>query len=102
MFQDNRRGTLFGMRTVGAGGSVQFDNAVGAYTDGFVGITRSLALRREPVATMDYPTTRYIENVGVRPDKEADYMTKENLLQNGKPFVQALSAFAVEYINANK
>jgi hypothetical protein len=29
----------------------------------------------------------YIENIGVRPDVTDDYMTMDNLLNQGKPFV---------------
>jgi hypothetical protein len=37
-----------------------------------------------------YPPTRYIDNVGVQPDIFADLMTKDNLLNQGRPFSQAL------------
>ena len=46
-----------------------------------------MLLRRAPVVTPDFPATALIENVGVRPDVEIDYMTKDNLLKNGRPFV---------------
>ena len=35
----------------------------------------------------DYPYTDLIENTGVWPDLTDDYTTKENLLQNGAPFL---------------
>ena len=41
-----------------------------------------------PVITDDYPATPYIENVGVRPEVVNDYMTRDNLLQGGAPFVR--------------
>ena len=44
-------------------------------------------VRSTPQVTTDYPTTSYIENVGVRPDIVQDYMTADDLLQDGLPFV---------------
>ncbi len=55
--------------------------------------------RKDPMVTPEYPTTPYLENVGVRPDVEVDYMTKENLVNKGKPFVDAFTAKIVELIN---
>ena len=43
----------------------------------------SLQVRKDYVGTADYPTTKLIENVGVRPEIVDDYMTKANLMQNG-------------------
>ena len=37
----------------------------------------------------------YIENIGVRPDIVADYMTRTNLITGGAPFVQAFTQKAV-------
>jgi hypothetical protein len=96
MFQDANRGVLYGMRTDGAGGTnTTFD--AGPFTEGFAGMTLGLQVRKAPIATSDYPTTPYIENVGVRPDVVNDYMTRDNLLQNGAPFVndflQAMAAY---------
>ena len=89
MFQDARRGLLYGKRTNGAGGNnTSFD--AGPYSEGIAGMTLALQVRSNAIATTDYPVSNLIENVGVRPDFEADYMTKDNLLQNGFPFVNAL------------
>jgi len=86
MIQDAHRGLLYGMRTNGAGGNnTSFD--AGPYSEGFTGMTLALQVRSNYIGTSDYPVTTLIENVGVRPDFEADYMTKNNLLQNGAPFV---------------
>ena len=54
-----------------------------------VGTDPGLALqtRKEKHLNGDYPYSDLIENVGVWPDITDDYMTKENLLQNGAPFV---------------
>jgi C-terminal processing protease CtpA/Prc len=89
MIQDARRGMLYGKRTNGAGGNnTSFD--AGPYSEGIAGMTLALQVRDSYIATTDYPVSNLIENVGVRPDFEADYMTKDNLLQNGFPFLDAL------------
>ena len=86
MFQDAQRGLVIGMRSNGAGGNnTSFD--AGPYTEGFTGMTLALQVRSSFVTTPEYPTSLLIENVGVRPDVESNYMTKENLLQGGVPFL---------------
>jgi hypothetical protein len=97
MLQDARRAILFGMRTNGAGGT-NTSLPAGAYSEGTAGMTLGLMTRAAPVATPDYPTTHYIENVGVRPDIEADYMTRANLLERGRPFVEAFTEAMVDHI----
>lgn len=97
MIQDAGRGLLYGMRTNGAGGNnTTFD--AGPFSEGLAGMTIGLQTRKAPVATPDYPATIYIENVGVRPDVVRDYMTKENLLQNGAPFVSAFLEGMAVYV----
>jgi C-terminal processing protease CtpA/Prc len=100
MIQDAGRGLLYGIRTNGAGGTNTSYDA-GPFSEGFTGMTLGLQVRKGPVATPDYPTTAYIENVGVRPDVERDYMTKDNLLQNGAPFVNAFLDRMAAYIRTH-
>jgi C-terminal processing protease CtpA/Prc len=89
MIQDARRGPLYGKRSNGAGGNnTSFD--AGPYSEGFAGMTLALQVRTNAIATTDYPVSNLIENVGVRPDFEAGYMTRDNLLQNGLPFLTGL------------
>lgn len=89
MIQDANRGLLYGMRTNGAGGNnTSFD--AGPYSEGITGMTLALQVRSSYVSAPDYPVTTLIENIGVRPDLEANYMTKENLLQSGLPFLTQL------------
>jgi len=45
--------------------------------------------RGEVITTSDFPPAPYIENIGVRPDIQVDYMTRANLLNGGAAFVQA-------------
>ena len=61
-------------------------------------MTRGLMNRPKAITVEGFPTTTHIENVGVRPDIEVDYMTKDNLLQRGKPFVDAFTAAMVNLI----
>jgi Peptidase family S41 len=92
MFQDAKRGKNFGMRTMGAGGSVLDGNPAGYYSEGFASVTNSLLIRAHPIVTSDYPTAPLIENIGVRPEIQNDYMTMSNLLNGGKDFVNAFTA----------
>jgi hypothetical protein len=99
--QDNGRALLVGMRTMGAGGNVVDRNGAW-YAEASTRVTRSLMHRRYDVSTPEFPPTPYIENVGVRPDVELDYMRRENLLQNGRPFVEAFTRIAAEHIRRNR
>ena len=98
VFQDNQRGPLFGMRTMGAGGSVN-EYQVTTYSEGAATVTESLMHRRFPVLTDDYPYSNYVENIGVRPDIVQDYMTFDNLINKGSTYVQAFTDAAVNLIN---
>jgi C-terminal processing protease CtpA/Prc len=90
ILQDNNRATIFGMRTMGAGGSVV--NYPGAnFTEGNTRVTVSLMNRNRDISTAEYPSAPYVENIGVRPDIVYDYMTRENLLTGAQPFVQAFT-----------
>jgi peptidase S41-like protein/PDZ domain-containing protein len=99
--QDNNRGILFGMRTMGAGGNVNAYFA-GLYSEGITTLTESLMVRKNPTVTTDYPAAPYVENIGVRPDIVQDYMTKDNLLRGGRAFVDAFSAAMVDWITKNR
>jgi C-terminal processing protease CtpA/Prc len=96
--QDNSRGLLFGRRTMGAGGNVVGWEA-GSYSLGTMTVTESLMNRKNPVKTFEYPEAPYVENIGVYPDFLVDYMTLDNLMQNGKPFVDAFVATMVRYLS---
>ena len=88
IIQSNKRGPIFGWRTMGAGGSVVGFSGP-AYTESFFRITVSLMNRGHIVNTPDFPPAPYIENIGVRPDIAVDYMTRANLMNGGADFVQA-------------
>ena len=47
------------------------------------------------ISTPEFPPSPYIENIGVQPDIVVDYMTRQNLVTGGAPFVQAFTNAAV-------
>jgi len=91
MFQDAKAGKTFGWRTMGAGGAVIDGNVAGYYSEGTASVTNTLITRQAPIVSADYPTAPFIENIGVAPDIQNDYMTKSNLLNGGKDFVSAFT-----------
>jgi hypothetical protein len=97
IIQDNHRGPIFGLRTMGAGGSVVGFNAT-AYTESFFRITVSLMNRGRLVQAPGFPPAPYIENIGVQPDIVQDYMTRANLLSAGTPFRQAFTSAIVSLV----
>ena len=101
VLQDNGRAKLFGRRTVGAGGSVGLVGT-GVYSEGSATLTFSLLNRKAPVVNTDLPAAPYVENIGVRPEIEKDYMTRENLMNKGKAFVEAFTAAMAEEIKKSK
>jgi C-terminal processing protease CtpA/Prc len=98
--QDNARGPILGMRTMGLGGTVSDVNAT-AYSEAITRVTQSLMNRKNPVVTSDFPAAPYVENIGVRPDIVVDYMTRDNLLYGGNTFVATfMSAIADQIRNS--
>jgi hypothetical protein len=89
--QDNKAAVIFGYRTMGAGGSVVDYPDAASYTELNTRVTVSLMNRKNPVKTDGYPEAPYVENIGVRPDIEWDYMTRDNLMNAGKPFVDGFT-----------
>jgi len=99
--QDAGRGPLFGMRTNGAGGTTG-NFPTGLFSESLASHTTAMHHRRQPVVTPDYPTANYVENIGVRPDIQYDIMTRENLLDAGRPFVRAFTEAMVEHIQRSQ
>jgi hypothetical protein len=97
MLQDNRRGPLVGTRTSGAGGSVS-GWPVGFYSEVSASNTNTLVIRKNSVTTDEYPSAPFIENIGARADIHLDYMTRENLLNQGRPFVEAFTRVILDEI----
>lgn len=99
ILQDNHRGPLLGMRTNGAGGNnIAFDCTT--FTEAFCSVTVGLMNRGVTISTPEFPPSPYIENIGVHPDIVVDYMTRENLVTGGAPFVQAFTVAAVKLAQA--
>jgi hypothetical protein len=99
--QDNQRALLAGYRTMGAGGNVVDWDAT-SYTEASTRVTRSLMNRKTDITTAEYPAAPYVENIGVRPEIEIDYMTRANLMDSGRPFVEAFTAATVNYIQQQR
>jgi hypothetical protein len=101
VMQDNQRAMTFGTRTVGAGGNVN-DYQVTTYSFATATVTESLMSRKTPMQVDNFPSSPYVENVGVRPDVAQEYNTVDNLNNHGATFVQAFSDAIVNYINSQK
>lgn len=99
MIQDNGRAKLVGMRTNGAGGNVR-ESAVGSWSESYTTFTESIVMRRTERTVEGFPRSPFIENVGVRPDVTLDFMTVDNVLTNGRPFVEAFTKIIVDEILA--
>jgi hypothetical protein len=84
---------------MGAGGTV-VNSSGPAYTESVTRITPSLMHRGRIISTDDYPPAPYIENIGVRPDITIDYMTRQNLVGGGQPFVAAFTQALVQHAQA--
>ena len=75
----------------------------GPLTEGMVSNTNTLVIRKDYVANApDLPANRYIENTGVRPEIVIDRMTRENLMNSGKPFVEAFTKTLIEHIRSSE
>lgn len=101
VLQDSNRVLTYGGRTEGLGGS-RLDSSVGFYSEGAASLAHSILSRSASVTTPDFGTSPYIENVGVRPNVTVDYMTKDNLLNNGKGFVDGFIKAFSDYIKSQK
>jgi C-terminal processing protease CtpA/Prc len=99
MLRDNGRGPLVGARSNGAGGSIT-TWPTGLYSESVSGNTNSLVVRKDFIVTPDFPASRYIENVGARPDIPLEYMTRENLLNGGRTYVQGFTTILSEWVRS--
>lgn len=97
ILQDNRRGPIVGMRTGGLGGSIS-GFPTGFYSEGVTTNTNSLVIRQLTASAPGLPSAPVIENLGVTPDIQLDYMTRENLINRGRPFVTGFTNIIVNEI----
>jgi hypothetical protein len=65
-------------------------------------LTTALQSRPKTITADGFPASPYIENIGVRPDIQNDYMTKENLLGNGAKFISDFLDSMAAYIRQSK
>jgi hypothetical protein len=100
IMQDNQAATIYGMHTGGLGGTNASYNA-GAFSEATVGMLRGLMYRKNPIAVAGFPTSYYIENIGVQPDIVDDYKTLDNLLHGGATFVSNFTAAMVNLIQTH-
>jgi hypothetical protein len=100
MFQESGRGLLMGYRSNGAGGN-DVSYLTGPYSEASVGMTIGVQVKHTPVKVEGYPVTGRLENVGVHPEIPYDYMTRDNLLQGGAPFVREFLDRMAAYIRSN-
>jgi Peptidase family S41/PDZ domain len=101
IMQDNQAATIYGMHTGGLGGTNAAYNA-GAFSEATVGMLRGMMYRKNPVVVSGFPTSYYIENIGVQPDIVDDYKTLDNLLRGGATFVSNFTAAMVKKIQASR
>jgi len=93
VFQDNKRGLVVGKTTQGVGGAI--GGASGGYfSEAAVAVTSSLFVRG-----VNGFRPSYIQNTGVRPDAQLDFMTKANLLDNRQPFAPAFMDMMLKTLN---
>lgn len=101
MIQDNGRALLVGSRSSGGGGSVS-SWPTGFYSESVSTNTNSLVVRKNPIQTPEYPTAPYVENIGARPNVPLNYMTRENLLNGGRTYVNQFTEILSALINNSK
>ncbi|MCS7043618.1 MAG: S41 family peptidase [Bryobacteraceae bacterium] len=97
VLQDAGRALVAGMPTAGGGG-LSLESPLGFYAEASVALSCSLGTRAREYRHPGLPPTAYLENAGVRPDVELDIMTRQNLVENGRPFVSQLVSIAVDYL----
>ncbi len=84
IFQENNRGLLYGYRTKRTGWK------------------QRRYRRRTPCSVRAIPTPASFENAGVHPEVVDDYMTRENLLGGGAPFVQRFLWAMAAYVRQQR
>lgn len=97
IMQDNKRGPIVGYRTGGLGGYVE-NTPAGPFSESITRVTKSMMIRREAVKAPELPAAPYVENIGVLPDIELDYMTRNNLMTSGADFVAGFTRIILDEI----
>ena len=97
MLQDNRRAPLVGVTSNGGGGSTSLW-PTGFYSESISSNTNTLVVRKDLILTQDFPPSPYIENIGARPDVPLEYMTRENLLNGGRTYVEGFTTVLTQWV----
>lgn len=98
VIQDAGRALMFGKQTAGGGG-LSYNPDSGFFTEGSVALSISLGTRGKIVSLPGLPPSNYIENIGAVPDIEVDYMTRDNLMNGGRTFVDAFTTAIIDQIH---
>jgi hypothetical protein len=98
VMQDMGRAKLVGFRTGGLG-ATNGSFAAQALSETTAGVSFGLMVRPKTISVEGYPATNYIENVGVHPDIMLDYMTRENLVGQGRPWFARLTELILAELN---
>jgi C-terminal processing protease CtpA/Prc len=97
LIQDNRRGPVVGFRSPGLGGLSGVIPG-GANAEDSLGMTFSLTVRNVTAQAPGIPESPFLETTGVIPDIEIDSMTRENLMNQFRPFFAEVTRAAVNHI----
>lgn len=97
VIQDAWRALMVGRATAGGGGLSQ-EYPVGFYSEASVSLSFSLGTRAHTWQAPGLPPADYIENIGVQPDIDLDYMTRRNLVTGGRDFVDGFTQAIVDQI----
>jgi C-terminal processing protease CtpA/Prc len=100
LFQDAKRGPVMGYRTMGLGGTVVTFPDATTYSEGDCRITLSMMTRAQAVQVDEFPSSAYIENIGVRPDVVLEYQTRDNLMNAGKTWIETAAWLAAQHVKA--
>jgi hypothetical protein len=75
---------------------VQFYTA--PYSEGTARVTESIGVRNHNIFSPGFPAAPFIENIGVVPEVQADYQTRDNLPNGGQTFVAGFSNLILKLI----
>lgn len=97
LIQDNKRGPVIGIRSPGLGGRTG-EIGTGYYSEASTGMTFSLTYRNSTNQAPGVPPSPFLETTGVIPDVVIDSMTRENLMNQFRPFFADVTRAAVEHV----
>ncbi len=99
LIQDNKRGPVVGIRSPGLGGRTA-TIGTGYYSEASTGMTFSLTVRNSISQAPGLPASPYLETTGVIPDIVIDSMTRENLVDQYRPFVASFTQALIDHVRS--